>query len=105
MPPMPDRQVGGRWAHSCWAHAKARGADDPSQNHLNDEALDWIALVAKPFGKAFLRRRHEILQFPRGATVKFANLTFSKGADHFLFENRIGELNEYRRGIPSIPPR
>ncbi|HOX57849.1 MAG TPA: hypothetical protein PLC99_13260 [Verrucomicrobiota bacterium] len=73
--------------------ARASGQVGFSVNRLDDEGLDWVALVAKPFGKVYLRRRREILESFRGEIGRTACLTFSAGSDANLLQYRIRELN------------
>ena len=66
-------------------------------NHLANESYDWFAFVAKPLGKAFLRRRTEILASLKKRNpdeVTRASITMSAGTEDDLFENRIRELVE-----------
>jgi len=64
-------------------------------NHMDDPGLDWIAFIAKPFGRVFLRRRKEILERMRikpGEKPKSANVTFSPNTTSDLLEHRVKEL-------------
>lgn len=64
-------------------------------NKLDDPGLDWIAFIAKPFGKAYLRRKTEILEGrekPDVGPPRTASLTFSAGSDADLLERRIDDM-------------
>ena len=76
---------------------KSNGQIGFTINYMDDPGLDWIGFIAKPWGKAYLRRRKEILERMRiepGKEPKTANITFSPKADNYLLENRIQELIE-----------
>ena len=66
-------------------------------NHLSNREYDWFAFVAKPLGKAYLKRRKEILASSRRRKADDLNrtsITVSAGTTDDLFENRIRELVE-----------
>lgn len=77
---------------------KRSGQATATINYLDDEGLDWIAVAVKPWGKAYLRRKGEIIARLRprrgGKTPTTAAITFSPKSDADLFEHRIAELVE-----------
>lgn len=58
------------------------------------EDLTWFAFVARPWGRAYLRKREDIKKTIRSdkRDLKTAFLTFSPGVTDDLFDKRIGEL-------------
>lgn len=74
---------------------KANGQIGFTVNYMADPHLDWIALIAKPWGRMFLKRRTEILSSMRiqpGDEPKTANVTLSRSTATDLFEDRVAEL-------------
>jgi hypothetical protein len=62
-------------------------------SYLDDPHVDWFVFIAKDFGKAYLRRKHEIIERLRTKKkVRTAAVTFSEGSDADLLEHRLPEL-------------
>lgn len=77
--------------------AKPSGQIGFTVNHLANEEYDWFVFVAKPLGKAYFRRRKEILASSKRRKpdeLTRTSITISAGTLDDLFENRIRELVE-----------
>jgi hypothetical protein len=63
-----------------------------SVNHLDNDNIHWVALIAIPFCKEYLFRRGELEKANKDPKKPYS-LTIRRGTpDTCLFENRIGDL-------------